>query len=210
MTETSQRTVMRRKMRAFRQALTPSEQNHASATMCEIAMSSSHFTRASTIAFYWPIDGEINPIPVMRAALKSGKCCTLPVVPDEKEGLLTFQRVTGSTSFMRDKFGVWTPRHTAAGVVTPTDHDIILTPLVGYTRKGDRLGFGGGHYDRLFDDIGHASNLPLKVGCAHQGQEITSNWSPAPWDRPLDVVLTDQALITVSSPASFEESSHGR
>ena len=86
MTETSQRTVMRRKMRAFRQALTPSEQNHASATMCEIAMSSPHFTRASTIAFYWPIDGEINPSPVMRAALKSGKCCTLPVVPEEKEG----------------------------------------------------------------------------------------------------------------------------
>ena len=146
----------------------------------------------------------------MRAALKSGKCCTLPVVPDEKEGLLTFQRVTGSTRFVKDKFGVWTPRPTVAGVVTPTDHDLILTPLVGYTRKGDRLGFGGGFYDRLFDAIGHTANLPLKVGCAHQGQEITSEWTPAPWDRPLDVVLTDQALITVSSQAPFEESSHDR
>ena len=67
---------------------------------------------------------------------------------------------------MRDKFGVWAPRPTAAGLVTPTDHDLILTPLVGYTRKGDRLGFGGGFYDRLFDAIGHTANLPLK-GAAH-------------------------------------------
>lgn len=210
MTETSQRAVMRRKMRAYRRALTPAEQNHASAMLCQIAMSNSHFISASTIAFYWPIDGEINPIPVMRAALKSGKCCTLPVVPEEKEALLTFQRVKGSTRFMRDKFGVWTPRPIAAGVVNPTDHDLIMTPLVGYTRKGDRLGFGGGFYDRLFDDMGHDSNLPLKVGCAHQGQEITSDWSPASWDRPLDFVLTDQTLITASSTASFRESRHGR
>ena len=209
MTDASQRNVLRQKLRAYRQALTPAEQNHASITLCQIALSSAQFASASTIAFYWPIDGEINPIPLIRAALKSGKCCTLPVVPEE-EGLLTFQRVTGSTRFGSDKFGVWTPRPTAAGVVTPTDHDLILTPLVGYTRKGDRLGFGGGFYDRLFDDMSQTANLPLKVGCAHQGQEITSDWSPAPWDRPLDVVLTDQALITVSSQASFEESSHDR
>ena len=210
MTDAIQRNVMRRKLRAYRQALTPAEQNHASITLHQTALSSAHFTGASTIAFYWPIDGEINPIPLMRAALKSGKCCTLPVVPEEEEGLLTFQRVTGSTRFVKDKFGVWTPRPTVAGVVTPTDHDLILTPLVGYTRKGDRLGFGGGFYDRLFDAIGQTANPPLKVGCAHQGQEITSEWTPAPWDRPLDVVLTDQVLITVSSQAPFEESSHDR
>jgi len=210
MTDASRRDVMRRKMRAYRKGLTPAKQDHASVTLCQTALSSAHFTNASTIAFYWPIDGEINPIPLMRAALKSGKCCTLPVVPEEEEDLLTFQRVTGSTRFVKDKFGVWAPRPAAAGVVTPTDHDLILTPLVGYTRKGDRLGFGGGFYDRLFDAMGHTANLPLKVGCAHQGQEITSNWTPAPWDRPLDVVLTDQALITVSSQASFEESSHDR
>jgi len=210
MTDASRRDVMRRKMRAYRQGLTPAKQDHASVTLCQTALSSAHFTNASTIAFYWPIDGEINPIPLMRAALKSGKCCTLPVVPEEEEDLLTFQRVTGSTRFVKDKFGVWAPRPAAAGVVTLTDHDLILTPLVGYTRKGDRLGFGGGFYDRLFDAMGHTANLPLKVGCAHQGQEITSDWTPAPWDRPLDVVLTDQALITVSSQASFEESSHDR
>jgi len=210
MTDASRRDVIRRKMRAYRQGLTPAKQDHASVTLCQTALSSAHFTNASTIAFYWPIDGEINPIPLMRAALKSGKCCTLPVVPEEEEDLLTFQRVTGSTRFVKDKFGVWAPRPAAAGVVTPTDHDLILTPLVGYTRKGDRLGFGGGFYDRLFDAMGHTANLPLKVGCAHQGQEITSDWTPAPWDRPLDVVFTDQALITVSSQASFEESSHDR
>ena len=209
MTETSQRAVMRRKLRTYRQALTPTQQDHAAATLCQIALSSAHFTDARTIAFYWPIDGEINPLPLMRAALKSGKCCTLPVVPKEKKGLLSFQRITGSTRFVRDKFGVWTPRPTTAGVVTPTDHDLILTPLVGFTREGDRLGFGGGYYDRLFDDMGHTCNLPLKVGCAHQGQEIMSDWSPAPWDRPLDVVLTDHALITVSSTVPFEEPSHG-
>ena len=135
MTDASQRNVMRRKMRAYRQALTPAEQNHASITLCQIALSSVHFTSASTIAFYWPIDGEINPIPLMRAALKSGKCCTLPVVPEEEEGLLTFQRVTGSTRFVRDKFGVWTPQPTSAGVVTPTDHDLILTPLSATPEK---------------------------------------------------------------------------
>ena len=210
MTDASRRDVIRRKMRAYRQGLTPAKQDHASVTLCQTALSSAHFTNASTIAFYWPIDGEINPIPLMRAALKSGKCCTLPVVPEEEEDLLTFQRVTGSTRFVKDKFGVWAPRPAAAGVVTPTDHDLILTPLVGYTRTGDRLGFGGGFYDRLFDAMGHTANLPLKVGCAHQGQEITSDWTPAPWDRPLDVVLTDQALITMSSQASFEESSHDR
>ena len=87
MTDASQRNVMRRKLRAYRQALTPAEQNHASITLHQTALSSAHFTGASTIAFYWPIDGEINPIPLMRAALKSGKCCTLPVVPEEEEEL---------------------------------------------------------------------------------------------------------------------------
>ena len=135
MTEASQRDVMRRKLRAYRQGLTPAKQDHASVTLCQTALSSAHFTNASTIAFYWPIDGEINPIPLMRAALKSGKCCTLPVVPEEEEDLLTFQRVTGSTRFVKDKFGVWTPRPAAAGVVTPTDHDLILTPLSATPEK---------------------------------------------------------------------------
>ena len=76
--------------------------------------------------------------------------------------------------------------------------DIILLPLVAFDRAGNRMGMGGGFYDRTLARLNNsAMERPLLIGLAHHCQEV-EHLQAQSWDIPLDIIATDKELIHVS------------
>jgi 5-formyltetrahydrofolate cyclo-ligase len=145
---------------------------------------------AGTVALYMALDDEA-PAQRLAAPLRAmGKDIALPRVLD-RLGSMDFLHWTPDAPLAP---GLYRTSHPdpAGGVVTP---DAIIAPLVGFDRAMNRLGQGGGYYDRAFARFPHA----LRVGIAWSAQELER--VPAdPWDLPLDIILTEVELIEGEQP----------
>jgi len=95
-----------------------------------------------------------------------------------------------------NRYGIEEPK--AIGKPRPANSfDLLLIPLVAFDRSGTRMGMGAGYYDRALEALGHqTSTKPYLVGLAHHFQEVKS-LERAPWDVPLDAILTDHEFIHI-------------
>ncbi len=130
------------------------------------------------IAGYWPIRGEIDPRPLLLAL---GRPIALPVT-GPRGTALTFRLWRPGDALAPGPFGLSEP----TGL--PAAPDVLLVPLLAYDASGNRLGYGGGYYDRTI-----AATGALAIGAAYAGQEVAA--VPAgPDDRPLAGVVTETGL----------------
>ena len=137
-----------------------------------------------TVASYVPVGAEADPAPLARAAVAAGCVIALPHVVDRATPL-RFLAWETEAELAAGPFGLHQPADTAQEL-TP---DIILTPLVGFDRSGNRLGQGAGHYDRAFA----AHPGAWRIGVAYALQEVALY--PDPWDVPLHAIATDKEWI---------------
>lgn len=86
-------------------------------------------------------------------------------------------------------FGIREPQQPS--IVAADRFDIMLLPLVGFDRDGNRIGMGAGYYDRA---LGSVSQQPILIGCAHSVQECQAI-AAEPWDVRLDAIATENGLI---------------
>ena len=75
-----------------------------------------------------------------------------------------------------------------------TGYDLVIVPLVGSDRRGGRIGFGKGWYDRFFEEMVAIGSRPVKVGLAF-GFQVLDRLPSDPWDQPLDMVVTETEII---------------
>jgi 5-formyltetrahydrofolate cyclo-ligase len=137
------------------------------------------------VATYCPVAGEVDPHAFNAAALAAGCRLALPHVTD-RAAPIRFLHWPSNTRLVGGPFGLWQPP-AGAPELAP---DIVLTPLVGFDRRGNRLGQGAGHYDRAFAAHPHA----WRVGLAWSVQEVEA--LPAdPWDVPLHAIATEREWI---------------
>ena len=184
--------AIRRDLRARRRSLDVEAQTDAALNVRDLVHQIPEIQSAKTLAYYWPIDGEVSPIPLMKIHLKEGRRCTLPWIPDAPSSRLGFQLFTPTTRFHNDRFGIPSPSPNSSAVIEAEDHQVIITPCVGFTRQGARLGFGGGFYDRLFAQLPRSV---LRLGLAHHCQALPTDWKSNAWDQPLDIIVTDREVI---------------
>ena len=138
----------------------------------------------TAVAGFWPLTGEIDIRPLLFGLHERGHSIMLPVTPPP--GLpLTFRRWHPDAAMMPGPFGTWAPRE---GIETVPD--LLLVPLLAFDRKGRRLGYGGGYYDRTLAGLPDARTL----GCAFAAQEL--DVVPAgDYDARLHAVATEGGLI---------------
>lgn len=136
------------------------------------------------VATYAPAAGEPDPAPFAHAAIAAGCTLALPHVVDRATPL-RFLAWSGE-DLTPGPFGLANP-HPHWAEVAP---DIVLTPLVGFDRQGNRLGQGAGHYDRAFA----AHPAAWRIGVAWSVQEVAA-LAPDPWDMPLHAIATEKEWI---------------
>jgi 5-formyltetrahydrofolate cyclo-ligase len=153
------------------------------------AAAASHLTelllpyKGKAIAGYMPIRTEIDPRPAM-AALSAFGPVGAPVI--EGEGMpLRFKQWTPDAALEDGPFGAKVPVH--GRWITP---EIVILPLVAFTKEGARLGYGGGFYDRTLELL-RAKGPVLAVGYAYSAQEA-ARLPVEPTDQPLDAIVTEK------------------
>lgn len=187
----SSKQHIRQHMRQRRRRLSPSAQQRAAESLCQQLLAMPEVKAARHIAAYWPSDGEISPLPLLRY-LKDQKRLYLPVVLDG--GCLHFKPYRSSRGLWRNRYRIPEPvgrRHVLAQQL-----DVVLMPLVAFDQRGNRLGMGGGYYDRSFAFKREQPwrSKPFLIGLAHsfQQQQVLSSDS---WDVPVAAIVTERQVL---------------
>ncbi len=149
------------------------------------------FKAATHIAAYIAILGEISLEPVIRAGSEIGKIFYLPILRGSE---MAFAPWHPDTPLVKKKFNLLEPDCDESSWVDPTTLDLVLSPLVVFDEHCNRIGQGGGYYDKTFEFTLKA-NKPLLVGVAHESQR-EPKLDPQPWDITLDKIVTEKAIYT--------------
>lgn len=186
---------LRSNLRKQRRQLTELEQIIASARLLDNVKRLPRFRNSKHIACYLPNDGEIDPTPVIHSVLAQGKHCYLPVLSRINGNHLWFAEITPDTPMGANRFGIPEPAVPFRELVRAKKLDLIFMPLVGFDEQGNRLGMGGGYYDRSLQLLRYRQHWlkPYVVGLAHELQKV-ERLAANPWDIPLQYVVTDKSI----------------
>ena len=149
--------------------------------------------RGKPLAGYMPIRTEIDILPAMEHLSKDSEI-GVPVIRGAGQPL-DFHRWTPGCKMTDGPFGARIPEMQIE--VTP---QVVILPLVAFDRRGFRLGYGGGFYDRTLELL-RAAGPVLAVGFAYGAQELACV-PTEPTDQPLDAMVTDKEIIRFPPPAS--------
>ena len=193
------RAQLRKKLREARRKLSFEQHEDAAKRVASQLNALPFLNERTTIAGYLVNDGEVNLKyyidSVWQASSKNR--FTLPVLHPICKGHLLFLAYNPNTQLIWNKYNIEEPVLACKDVVPVTQCDVILMPLVGFDNNGNRLGMGGGYYDRTLSftqrQTGSHSTpkkrAPKLVGIAHDIQEVDA-LPIAPWDVPLDAIVT--------------------
>ena len=186
------RNTLRSSLREKRKALSPEQQETASAALFNMLGNQDFFRVAQRIAFYQVADGEIDPRMLLDLALSEGKSCFLPVIEQDNPEFVSFSPYDANTELVPNKWGIAEPP--ASEVISPTNFDVVFVPLVGFSKDCFRIGMGKGFYDRTFSfKIFNRRSSPLLVGLAHESQ-LVDPFPVESWDVRLDAVATERKI----------------
>jgi 5-formyltetrahydrofolate cyclo-ligase len=187
------RTALRAKLRERRGSISAADRIAAATSLVEHLEAIPEFLTDTNVAGYWAIAGELPLAAILGGLRARGQAYHLPVIDEHKR--LKFALWWPGMEIATNRLGIPEPADTRAALA-PDALDVVLVPLLGFDRRGHRLGFGGGYYDRSFAflrDLERPSK-PLLVGIGYASQEV-DGLAPADWDVRLDYVATERELI---------------
>ena len=133
--------------------------------ICKNILSSAVYRYADILLLYYPIKGEVNILPVMEAAVAAGKKVAFPRCRAEDHSM-TFYYASSAADFEKGAYGLQEPL-THLPVFDPEENSgknvLCVVPAVVYDRRGYRVGYGGGYYDRFFGKF-----KPASIGVAYE------------------------------------------
>ena len=185
-TQQALRNQLRQQIRKTRANLTALQQQQAEDSITQQALALIEERNAQHIALYVSFDGEISTDKLIKILWAQGKQVYLPVLHPFNPNHLLFLRYLPDTPMLKNKFGIWEPKLNVQSVLPLEELDILFTPLVAFDKQGNRLGMGGGFYDRTLQHWQKSSFIP--VGLAHQCQQVEQLPTEA-WDVPLHQIL---------------------
>jgi 5-formyltetrahydrofolate cyclo-ligase len=148
---------------------------------------------ATAVSAYWPKASELDMRPLLHRLHDAGHRCLLPVVVGRGRPLL-FRRWTPEARLVEGVFRVMTPDPAAAEGMPA----FLVCPLLAFDRRGFRLGYGGGYYDRTLHALRRAAPVTA-VGVGYAAQEVPAVPRNA-GDAPLDGILTEAGPVRLGGP----------
>jgi 5-formyltetrahydrofolate cyclo-ligase len=142
--------------------------------------------RKKIVGGYYPVNFEIDDLALLRKLKKNKFNISLPVI--KKNFQMDFYTWSTSEPLKINKYGI--PEPETKNIVYP---DILLIPLVAFDKDLNRLGYGGGYYDRLIEKLSKKKNI-IKIGLALSIQKI--NKVPINvYDQKLDYIVTNKYIV---------------
>lgn len=176
----------RGRLRTRRQALDLTEVARSSARLCEALMGAPVFDGITALAGYMALGNEIDCFSFLEACLHRGIELYLPRVIDGTR--MEFARCQDLQDLQVGPFGILESRGPARAA---DEIGYFLVPGVGFDRRGHRLGFGKGYYDRGLPPAGKG----VAIGVAYEWQIINQVLPVESHDRRMDLLVTDEGWM---------------
>jgi 5-formyltetrahydrofolate cyclo-ligase len=193
---TLEKATLRKDYRVLREKLLFSANASLANTYLQVLQATNWFQQAVSLGGYAARSDELPFWWVMEQTLdKSWYLPKInPHIDQERSQELTFLKYTGEKSALTlSRFGILEPAETA---IKPEEAlQVLFIPALAYDLRGYRLGYGKGYYDRYLSSPEAAQKRPLLVGVAHS-MLLTDRLPHEPHDVPVDILLTEQGLIT--------------
>ncbi|MCH8538445.1 MAG: 5-formyltetrahydrofolate cyclo-ligase [Alkalimonas sp.] len=190
------RTELRQLIRHRRQQLSHQQQQQAAQALAERVCQWSGLEDCQHIALYLSNDGELDTWPLIHALWQRQKHVYLPLLHPFTSGHLIFQHFLPNTPMRHNQFGIPEPDWSCPDLMPVAQLDLIATPLVAFDAKGNRLGMGGGFYDRTLANFAgqSADGRARLMGLAHDCQQVDAIPTEA-WDVPLPAICTPRQIF---------------
>ncbi len=202
------RSLLRRQLRELRRQIPDDYRRQASLRIAQQVAELDPWRGARSIAGFLPFDGEIDPLPLMDRAVQEGRQVYVPVII-EKGQPLKFAPWTRGAKMRPNRVGILEPAVDTEQLVDGAQLDLVLVPLVGFDAQANRIGVGGGFYDRTFafrhstergEEAsagqragGRGVDRPALVGIAFETQRLESIQVES-WDVRLDWVVSEAGV----------------
>ena len=153
------------------------------------------FKTAQNIASYLPFGKEISTVPIHRELTKYNKHLFVPKIIKGQLNQMLFCEINSDTRYKHNQFGIKEPDNNN-NLKHAKQMDLILLPLVAFDKNGNRLGMGGGYYDRAlsFRRNRKVWRKPVLLGLAYDFQQVNA-LPKQTWDIPLDGIVTNSQFL---------------
>ncbi|MXW73720.1 MAG: 5-formyltetrahydrofolate cyclo-ligase [Gammaproteobacteria bacterium] len=184
--------ALRSSLRKRRAILSASQRDEAAEQCAQLARALPALQHARCIAAYIAHRGEISCEPIIDWALERGVTVLLPVVVGRH---MRFAPFDPSEALAQNRWGILEPEWRPGRWVSARRPNVVLLPLVAFDSGGNRLGQGGGYYDRAFAFRNASKNWrrPLLVGLGYEFQQVGQLYAK-PTDVPVDAVITEMRI----------------
>ena len=173
------KSALRRQIREKKRAMTEAQIVEASARLGELFVNCPAYRQAKTIYGYLPYNQEVRTVPMLEQALRDGKRVAVPKVFGDE---MKFIYLDDFTQVEKGYAGI--PEPVADGPVAEDKGALVLMPGLAFTKAGDRMGYGGGFYDRF---LANEPNHPTVALC--YAFQIVESIPTEEFDIPVDCVL---------------------
>ena len=164
-----------------RNRLNSQEISKRSKSIQEFVISSKEFQRAKVIGIYFAFGSEVTTELIIERAKILGKKIALPRVEEDK---ITFYELLSTKSLIRGRFGIMEPP--PYGYMD--EIDLLVVPGIAFDKKGNRLGYGKGFYDRLL-----SGKRTFSIGLAYSFQ-LLENLPHDRYDKRLDAIASEDGI----------------
>ena len=185
---------LRKSLRSARRSITPFERKEKSRLLARNLLRYLPFRRCKKLAIYLPLPEEVDTSPVVELAQLLHKFIYLPVIDNkvwQKQSMMFALYSPGETSLRENRFGIREPAVNPGNCIRGIDIDFVCVPVVGFNDRCDRIGMGGGYYDKAFDR--KRFQRSKLIGLAFEDQQ--SDFEPAKHDVPMQAVITEDRVI---------------
>lgn len=187
------RDELRKNLRKLRSSLSSSQIQQHSSAIC--TNTKKLISEAQHLAGYYAFGAEVDLSSLMSDFARQNKTTYVPVVlPDF---LMEFAPVDDQTTILLNRYGIKEPQVDSALHTSASQLDAVLVPLVGFDENCNRMGMGGGYYDRCFAHRLGNNKSPVLIGVAYELQCVPTVFAQS-WDVPLDFVVTESRILSRS------------
>lgn len=183
--------ALRAKLLEKRAGLSPEHRLEGSQGVIELIRSLAEWKNAGEVLVYWPIKGEVDVRPLITELWQRGSTVFMPRCRPDAFGEMDIACATCEDELTPGPFTIMEPDVEKCPPVGTCSPDIALIPGVCFDRRGYRLGFGGGYYDRLLASDEMKGTLTIGLGYDFQ---LVKELPTQPWDMPVNTVCTEEEL----------------
>lgn len=185
---------IRKEIITKRDALSENEINLKSNLIKDKLFHTNEYINSKTIFGFISFGSEINTHTLIEEIINDGKKVGVPYTYPKEKIMIVSEIKNLKNDLEIGNYGILTPRESELKPINPKDIDLVLVPGLAFDKKGYRVGYGGGYYDRFFEKINENA---IKIGLAFDLQLVEEN----PRDRfdiPVDYIITENDIIKIS------------